>query len=48
MLSIRPYKDANEIYEAADRFWGELSTDDWLEAFAAHPRIGERGTAEEA
>jgi len=27
---------------AADRVWGTMEEVDWLEAFAAHPRIGER------
>jgi OHCU decarboxylase len=27
----------------ADAVWSELPPADWLEAFAAHPRIGERG-----
>jgi len=27
---------------AADAAWTRLESDDWLEAFAAHPRIGER------
>jgi OHCU decarboxylase len=29
------------MLEAADRIWSELNPPDWLEAFAAHPRIGE-------
>lgn len=33
------------LLEAADRSFDHLSEEDWLEAFAAHPRIGERGDA---
>ncbi len=29
--------------KAADSHWAELDRSDWLEAFAAHPRIGESG-----
>ena len=28
---------------AAESAWSGLTADDWLEAFAAHPRIGEKG-----
>ena len=41
MLSQRPFKDANEVFDAATRIWNDLGREDWLEAFAAHPRIGE-------
>jgi OHCU decarboxylase len=29
--------------EAADDVWSSLQPNDWLEAFAAHPRLGETG-----
>jgi OHCU decarboxylase len=29
--------------EAGDAVWARLKPSDWLEAFAAHPRIGETG-----
>lgn len=45
MLSQRPFKDAEEVAAAAERIWGQLSREDWLEAFRAHPRIGERAAA---
>jgi allantoicase len=35
------FTDAGEMLTAADRIWNKLSPQDWLEAFAAHPRIGE-------
>ncbi len=31
-----------ESVRRAARIWRELDREDWLEAFAAHPRIGER------
>lgn len=39
----RPYADWSELMAAAEAAWSELGRSDWLEAFAAHPRIGERG-----
>ena len=41
MLSQRPFKDRDEVFASAERIWSELSPADWLEAFKAHPRIGE-------
>ena len=42
MLTGRPFADDPELFRAAEREWWALDRDDWLEAFAAHPRIGER------
>ena len=42
MMNARPYWSADLVTEAAARIWRGLSQEDWLEAFAAHPRIGER------
>ena len=39
----RPYRDLDALLEAADDAWWKLDPSDWLEAFAAHPRIGARG-----
>lgn len=39
----RPYPDLDALLAAADAAWWRLEPSDWLEAFAAHPRIGERG-----
>ena len=39
----RPYADLTAVLAAAEAAWSELAPADWLEAFAAHPRIGERG-----
>ena len=43
MISGRPYPSVNKLLEDADRVCSELTVEDWLEAFAAHPRIGETG-----
>jgi OHCU decarboxylase len=39
----RPYADVPALVWAADDVWTALAPSDWLEAFAAHPRIGESG-----
>ena len=44
MLSQRPFKDRDEVFDSADRIWWDLKPEDWLEAFKAHPRIGEKAS----
>jgi OHCU decarboxylase len=39
----RPFSSVEELMAKADDIWWSLEGGDWLEAFAAHPRIGERG-----
>jgi OHCU decarboxylase len=41
----RPYPDLAALQRTADEVWTALEPADWLEALAAHPRIGERGGA---
>ena len=41
----RPYADLAALQRAADEVWLDLGPEDWLEAVAAHPRIGEGGGA---
>jgi len=45
MARLQPFISAEQMLEAADRVWWELTPTDWLEAFSAHPRIGEKGDA---
>lgn len=45
MAASRPFPDVDSLMETADRLWLGLPWEDWLEAFAAHPRIGESGGA---
>jgi allantoicase len=40
----RPFASPGALLGAADSVWREMGRDDWLEAFRAHPRIGEKGT----
>ena len=42
MLAARPFRDRAGLLTAAERVAATLGRDDWLEAFAQHPRIGER------
>ena len=39
----RPYSDFHALLETADAIWSSLEPSDWLEAFAAHPRLGDSG-----
>ncbi len=43
MTASRPFGLASDVLETAERSFDDLAEDDWLEAFAGHPRIGERG-----
>ena len=43
VASGRPYGDLNALLASAEAAWSQLAPADWLEAFAAHPRIGELG-----
>ena len=47
MALKRPYQDEEELMSAADSVWKRLSEDDWLEAFACHPRIGGKNARDE-
>jgi len=40
-----PYTDFGHLISEADRVWWSLSDEDWLEAFRAHPKIGEKKAA---
>jgi len=45
MVNARPYRDEPALLAAAERAFAALGREDWLEAFAHHPRIGDRGQA---
>ena len=40
MAATRPFASADDLLAAADRVWTAADPTDWLEAFAAHPKIG--------
>ena len=41
MAQRRPFDSDAGLFEAAERVWWGLDEADWLEAFAAHPKIGD-------
>jgi len=45
MVERRYIASVAELSEAADHVWSTMQEPDWLEAFACHPRIGERKPA---
>lgn len=45
MSSARPFRSVEELFQKAEELCRSLSEEDWLEAFRAHPQIGERTAA---
>ena len=45
MTSVRPFISLEDLLTKADNLWRSLSEEDWLEAFRAHPKIGEQKAA---
>ena len=43
MREARPFATFDALLQTSDDVWDDLSAEDRLEAFAAHPRIGEHG-----
>jgi 2-oxo-4-hydroxy-4-carboxy-5-ureidoimidazoline decarboxylase len=41
MAARRPFPSEVELFAAAEDVWRGLTREDWLQAFAAHPRIGD-------
>lgn len=48
MAARRPFSDEASVLAASDETWRSLSEQDWMEAFASHPRIGESRAAPSA
>lgn len=42
MERARPFSDLIELQNCANQIWGSCSREDWLEAFASHPQIGDQ------
>src|SRR5205085_902068 len=42
MADRRPFEDLPALQRIAEQVWWSLGESEWLEAFAAHPRIGEK------
>ena len=47
MTQQRPYQSEKQLQATASRLWNELKPQDWLEAFAHHPRIGDTTSLKE-
>jgi OHCU decarboxylase len=45
MIEARPFRDWNDLVANAEKIWRGLQAKEWREAFAAHPRIGEKSAA---
>jgi OHCU decarboxylase len=45
MTRARPFSRSDDLLAKADTTWWSLDNEDWLEAFRAHPRIGEKRAA---
>lgn len=45
LTQARPFADADALFHTADSVWWALREEDWLEAFRAHPKIGEQKAA---
>src|SRR5436190_21222386 len=45
MAASRPFAVEQELFAKADEISSLLTDEDWLEAFRAHPKIGEKNAA---
>ncbi len=45
MARRRPFASLHRLQQAAGEIWNSMDSSDWLEAFEAHPRIGERNVS---
>lgn len=43
LAALRPFEDVPALLRQAERVFWQLAPSDWLDAYAAHPRIGDRG-----
>jgi len=48
MTAARPFADVSSLLNRAEQIWYSLETEDWLEAFAAHPKIGAKKSVPQA
>lgn len=45
MAGARPFISAQAVFDEAEALFAQLEDRDWIEAFRAHPRIGEKKAA---
>ncbi len=41
MSANRPFQNDDELFKKAESIWFSLESEDWLEAFTHHPKIGD-------
>lgn len=41
MAACRPFQNAQQMHDTADAIFDEMAEGHWLEAFAAHPKLGD-------
>lgn len=46
MTGRRPYTNRERMLRAASEVWWRLDAEDWMEAFRAHPQIGQSNPAQ--
>jgi 2-oxo-4-hydroxy-4-carboxy-5-ureidoimidazoline decarboxylase len=44
-IAARPFANFDELSEKAEQVWWSLDSEDWLEAFHSHPKIGGKKAA---
>src|SRR5207249_271824 len=42
MAAARPFGMVEDVFQKSETIWRNMRVADWLEAFAAHPKIGSR------
>ncbi len=45
-MAEHSFPNPKEVFATADSIWWSLEPEDWLEAFRAHPRIGENSDSQ--
>ena len=45
MAGVRPFATEAQLVTQSNAVWWSLNSDDWLEAFRGHPKIGEKKAA---
>jgi 2-oxo-4-hydroxy-4-carboxy-5-ureidoimidazoline decarboxylase len=48
MVALRPFQAVESLSLTADKLWSTMEEPDWMEAFASHPRIGQRKAVPQA
>jgi 2-oxo-4-hydroxy-4-carboxy-5-ureidoimidazoline decarboxylase len=46
VVAMRPYSGIESLSVTADQVWSTMEESDWLQAFSAHPRIGDQAQPE--